>query len=46
MGMYEQEVMPEPYPRSLSSIQALARIRGSRAGVMYAEAFMLLYERR
>lgn len=46
MGMYEKEVMQEPYPRSLSSIQALARVRGSRAGVMYAEAFMLLYERR
>lgn len=46
MGMYEKEVMQEPYPRSLSSIQALARLRGSRAGVMYAEAFMLLYEKK
>lgn len=46
MAMYEGEVMQEPYPRSLSSIKALARLRGSRAGVMYAEAFMLLYERR
>lgn len=46
MSMYEKEVMAEPYPRSLSSIQALARVRGSRAGVMYAEAFMLLYEKR
>ena len=46
MTLYEKEVMPEPYPCSLSSIKALARVRGSRAGVMYAEAFMLLYERR
>lgn len=46
MSMYEKEVMAEPYPRSLSSIQALARVRGSRASVMYAEAFMLLYEKR
>ena len=46
MSIYEKEIMPEPFPRSLSSIKALARVRGSRAGVMYAEAFMLLYERR
>lgn len=46
MSMYDTEVMQEPYPRSLSSIRALARVRGSRAGVMYAEAFQLLYERR
>lgn len=46
MQMYPKEVMAEPYPRSLSSIKALARVRGSRAGVMFAEAFQLLYERR
>ena len=46
MSIYDTEVMQEPYPRSLSSIKALARMRGSRAGVMYAEAFMLLYEKR
>ena len=46
MQMYPTEVMQEPYPRSLSSIEALARIRGSRAGVKYAEAFQLLYEKR
>lgn len=45
MKIYDTEVMESPYPRSLSSIEALARYRGSRAGVMYAEAFMLLYER-
>lgn len=46
MQMYPTELMAEPYPRSLSSIKALARVRGSRAGVMYAEAFQLLYEKR
>lgn len=46
MRMYDTEVMEEPYPRSLSSIKALAKLRGSRAGVMFAEAFQLLYERR
>ncbi|MBQ7742011.1 MAG: PIG-L family deacetylase [Bacteroidaceae bacterium] len=46
MSMYDTELMDEPYPRSLSSIKALARVRGSRAGVMYAEAFQLLYEKR
>lgn len=46
MSMYKPELMPEPYPRSLNSIEALARVRGSRCGVKYAEAFMLLYEKR
>ena len=46
MSMFKGEIQEEPYPRSLSSIKALARVRGSRAGVMYAEAFQLLYEKR
>lgn len=46
MSFYEQELMDEQYPRSLSSIRALARLRGSRSGVMFAEAFQLLYEKR
>lgn len=45
MSMFEGEIMEAPYPRSLSSIKALARVRGSRAGVMFAEAFQLLFER-
>lgn len=45
MSIYDTEMMEEPLPRSLSSIKALARVRGSRAGVMYAEAFQLLYEK-
>lgn len=46
MRIYESEVMEEPYPRSLSSIEALARYRGSRIGVKYAEAFMLLFDKK
>ena len=46
MQKYPKQLMEAPYPRSLSSIKAQARVRGSRAGVMYAEAFQLLYEKR
>ena len=46
MSMFKGELQQDPYPRSLSAIRALARVRGSRAGVMYAEAFMLLFERK
>ena len=42
---YTSEVMDPPYPRSLDVIEALAKYRGSRIGVKYAEAFSLLYEK-
>ena len=42
--IYKSEVMNFPLPRSLDSIEALARYRGSRIGVKYAEAFTLLFE--
>ena len=42
---YDGEVMDPPYPRSLDVIEALAKYRGSRIGVKYAEAFSLLYEK-
>ena len=45
-SMYIGEMQDDPYPRSQSAIRALARVRGARAGVMYAEAFQLLFERR
>lgn len=44
MKLYASEVMDEPYPRSLSSIKALGRYRGSRIGKDYAESFVLLFE--
>ena len=45
-AMYKGEMQDDPYPRSYSAIKALARVRGARAGVMYAEAFMLLFEKK
>lgn len=45
MQLYKSEMMPEPYPRCLSTIKSYARVFGSRSGVMYAEAFQLLYEK-
>lgn len=46
MAMFKGELLSDPFPRSLSAVKALARVRGSRASVMYAEAFQLLYEKR
>ncbi len=45
MKIFTTEQMEEPLPRALSSVRALARYRGSRIGVEYAEAFMLLFEK-
>jgi len=45
MSEYGGEVMDPPYPRSLEVIESLAKYRGSRIGVKYAEAFSLLYEK-
>ena len=45
MKLYESELMNSPYPRSMDVIEALAKYRGSRIGVKYAEAFSLLYEK-
>jgi len=44
MEIYKSEVMNDYGPRSLSSIRALNRYRGSRINVEYAEAFILLYK--
>ena len=45
MSVFASEVMPHNLPRSYSAIKALAAYRGSRIGVQYAEAFMLLFEK-
>lgn len=45
MKLYTTEQMEEPFPRATSTIQALARYRGSRIGVQYAEAFTLIFEK-
>ena len=44
MKLFDTEYMPDPYPRSEHAIRGLASYRGSRIGVKYAEAFMLLLE--
>tara|TARA_B100000686_G_C16734747_1_gene942927 strand:- start:393 stop:1055 length:663 start_codon:yes stop_codon:yes gene_type:complete len=44
MQFYDGEILEDPYPRSLKSLEFLARYRGSRIGVKYAEAFMLIFE--
>ena len=41
---YRSEIMESPLPRSLDSIEAIARYRGSRIMTKYAEAFMLIEE--
>lgn len=44
MGMYPGEIGAFPFPRSYEAIDALARLRGLVAGVVAAEAFMVLRE--
>lgn len=44
MKIYESEIQPDPLPRGVSAIRALARFRGATIGVDYAEAFMLVRE--
>lgn len=44
MQIYDTEIMPDPMPRSVHAIRALAAYRGSRIGVNYAEAFMNIFE--
>jgi LmbE family N-acetylglucosaminyl deacetylase len=43
MKIYKSEVLEENWPRSLSSIESLARYRGSRISKKYAEAFMNIF---
>jgi LmbE family N-acetylglucosaminyl deacetylase len=44
MALYATEMHQYPLPRSLDSIRALARLRGSTIGTEYAEAFSLVRE--
>ena len=45
MSIFASELMTDNLPRSYSAMKALAGYRGSRIGVQYAEAFMLLFEK-
>jgi LmbE family N-acetylglucosaminyl deacetylase len=42
MECYRSERRPAPHPRSAEALRALARYRGSTAGLRYAEAFELV----
>lgn len=42
MKIYRSELGEHPFPRSLEGIRALATLRGSMAGVKYAEAFQVV----
>ncbi|MBI2050313.1 MAG: PIG-L family deacetylase [Parcubacteria group bacterium] len=42
MKAYSSEMREYPHPRSLELLEALAKVRGSEAGVAVAEAFMLV----
>ena len=44
MKIYESELGTHPFPRSIETIEALAKVRGAQAGCKYAESFMLLKE--
>lgn len=44
LGAYRSEIRPYPHPRSLRSVEILARHRGTAAGMEAAEAFMLVRE--
>lgn len=42
MEMYVTERRPDPHPRSPEVLRALAKVRGSQSGHMFAEAFELV----
>lgn len=46
LSCFETQVSAFPNPRSLEAVEALAKYRGSTAGVMEAEAFVLIREIR
>lgn len=46
MRLFPSELGEFPFPRSETTLRALAQLRGSQAGVMAAEAFMILREIR
>jgi hypothetical protein len=45
LSEYKGVMRDYPHPRSAESIKALATYRGSQAGIMYAEAFQIVYRR-
>lgn len=44
INAYKGVMRPYPHPRSAEAIKGLAAYRGGQAGVMYAEAFQMIYQ--
>jgi LmbE family N-acetylglucosaminyl deacetylase len=44
MAAYRSQLKEFPHPRSLQSVESLARVRGGTAGFPAAEAFQLIRE--
>jgi hypothetical protein len=42
LKIYKHEIKSHPFPRSKTSVTALANLRGSESGCKKAEAFQLL----
>lgn len=42
LRIYDTELGEPPFPRSIENVKALATLRGSTAGVKYAEAFRMI----
>lgn len=44
LEQYEMEMRPFPHARSVTAVEALARVRGAQSGMEAAEAFGVMYE--
>lgn len=44
LNIYDTELGNLPFPRSIDAVKAQAIIRGTEAGVLYAEAFRVIKE--
>ena len=44
VSIYDTELGDPPFPRSVEAIKAQAALRGTEAGVIYAEAFKVVKE--
>ena len=46
LKIYKSEIKKFPFPRSIESINSLAKLRGTEVNYKFAEAFMILYEKK
>ncbi|MCI9385463.1 MAG: PIG-L family deacetylase [Lachnospiraceae bacterium] len=44
LSIYDTELGDVPFPRSIDTIKSLAAVRGTQAGVLFAEAFRVIKE--